>query len=1189
MKAKLIKICFIICGILVNLNAFGEKMIFESDFSGGVNDWQKQGQADDSTSSRIPGGKSIKIWRNNEDDDKIQTSWVSPLIKTEGKSALVSFWAADNYLVQPDFTYSAAVGIEKCDETGNPISTLTDIYIEWDNEQPTPFLWGKRFSEALKWKYYTFTVPKGIKQLKLKFTWPKQLVRGTCYLTDVLVTAVEDKEEIQKGNATSSDTSPYKLLLSSSAPGNLFYKEDELCFDALIYSTDLQSMPVPQDAVIKYQIRDFEKSCIAEKSLSLTPFGSVKDKSFYASNPAKKRKISPYNNLVKRIEIKDHSAKETGREFFINVSLISNGKILAEDTVPYGVVEYFDYNGLDLSQSHFYTWLQGPNFYDSNSKFKHDVKDQDIFRKVRSVRTCMFYYDWRNDQPEYPGPINVKKKLPEFPIMTYLPNVEQVPIERVIPEGAQKEKKGIDHRGRSLVDYDVDAYVKYIIEFIRINKNGVDWVVPSGLERAITNRAAELQKEAYAAIKKNFPRIRVGCSIYGDDFENFKKYELYNYCDFINTHLYNAQFEWEGFKKLKAFYDKTLKRPCPPFTSTECARVSDCSQLNQSSSMLTGVWELMENGFVAINYYSPRDNRPLDNPSIENDLEGDPGTRGYRLVQLIDRPVMAPEIVMSPGDEKFRWDDKGTKGAGLSIMPTLRTMSYYNLVKDFDWTEFRKSLVLGKSKVYIFDTNNSTCCGLETRSGFSPETLIIESRVPYIFKDIFGRTVRITPIDGKSIIQLPQHPVTLIFDQKVPSLDFKLCSEGIGALRTYSGGILDLTLNVPCFDIKGSFNAQMEVFGPNIIKDSCKMVEKNKRLTGQKKIEIPSTAKTGQFQVNVLLKKGDTVFGVLRNNLTISHPLNLILTPSEGSDNSATGLSVSLENLSDKTMSGKVILCNKYLTKGIRPMNIEKYFSLDSKCKKTIFFEMPQELTTSNFNEKIDITLELSNGEKISRQTELFFRSCTYADKAIKIDGDLSDWPLDKLRPVKMERMKMKSSNVPSPDDAKSTVKFYTMWRTDVLYIAIVASDKTPQNRSMNVNLWMDDNVMLGIYPWRHKTEDALKKGYYREHIGMMENGNVGKFRLESVPGSPGNMDDVQVSIKRDQNGYIYEFAYPVKSLYPLEVIPGNGFRLSLTVFDADGHDDIKGCFNGSLSFFGGANINWTTNPKLWYEFIFTK
>jgi hypothetical protein len=112
----------------------------------------------------------------------------------------------------------------------------------------------------------------------------------------------------------------------------------------------------------------------------------------------------------------------------------------------------------------------------------------------------------------------------------------------------------------------------------------------------------------------------------------------------------------------------------------------------------------------------------------------------------------------------------------------------------------------------------------------------------------------------------------------------------------------------------------------------------------------------------------------------------------------------------------------------MRPANVERDFSLEAKGKATVFFDVEPQLTTPNFNEKIDIKLELTNGEKISKKAELFFRSCPYTSKAVEIDGDLSDWPLDKLCPVKMERIKMKVPGVPSPDDAESNATFYRLF-----------------------------------------------------------------------------------------------------------------------------------------------------------------
>jgi hypothetical protein len=162
---------------------------------------------------------------------------------------------------------------------------------------------------------------------------------------------------------------------------------------------------------------------------------------------------------------------------------------------------------------------------------------------------------------------------------------------------------------------------------------------------------------------------------------------------------------------------------------------------------------------------------------------------------------------------------------------------------------------------------------------------------------------------------LPQYPNTLIYDRKVPSLDFKLCSGGLEELRTYSGGNIELKLDIPGFNVKENPKAEFEVLGPNTIRSSCRMEEKNKRLTVQNKIEIPNNAEYGQFPINVLLKNGNAVFGVLRNYLTISHPLNVVVTSCATSGNSVSGLSVGLENYSDKPLSGKAVFLQQVFDK----------------------------------------------------------------------------------------------------------------------------------------------------------------------------------------------------------------------------------------------------------------------------------
>ena len=188
-----------------------------------------------------------------------------------------------------------------------------------------------------------------------------------------------------------------------------------------------------------------------------------------------------------------------------------------------------------------------------------------------------------------------------------------------------------------------------------------------------------------------------------------------------------------------------------------------------------------------------------------------------------------------------------------------------------------------------------------------------------------------------------------------------------------------------------------------------------------------------------------------------------------------------------------------------------------------------------------------------------------------------------------LERVRMLDTDMPAPDTMESPGQFYTVWRDNTLYMAMVVKDATPQSRASDINLWMDDNFLLGIYPWRYRLGGKFHSGYYREHLGFHKDGTVGLYRDVAVPsGASTDVRGVQRAVKRTKDGYVYEIAYPAESLHPLQIKPGEGFRLSLTYFDAMEHKNVL-YFHGQLYYFGGATVNFHTDPNMWLEFIFAE
>ncbi|MBI4474000.1 MAG: hypothetical protein HY646_15130 [Acidobacteria bacterium] len=70
--------------------------------------------------------------------------------------------------------------------------------------------------------------------------------------------------------------------------------------------------------------------------------------------------------------------------------------------------------------------------------------------------------------------------------------------------------------------------------------------------------------------------------------------------------------------------------------------------------------------------------------------------------------------------------------------------------------------------------------------------------------------------------------------------------------------------------------------------------------------------------------------------------------------------------------------------------------------------------------------------------------------------------------------------------------------------------------------------------------------------------------------------------VKRTADGYVYEWAYSKRSIYPLELNAGSRFRLSVFPLDRDKPGPLGGIQ------FGGFNANVDARPEKWREFTLT-
>jgi len=1169
--------------VLFTAVTYGE-VLFQDSFEKGAVTWEKQNQAFVSDSIiRRPGTKSLLIKQWNDEDSN--SWWLSPIIKNTGKPVKISFWAADNYYTCRDFSYAACVNIVNCDKEGKEVSTSDYLFsIPWDDSRKMD-MWGKLLPSGMVWKYYERIYRPQTDAFRIKFHWPKPLLRGECYLTDIMVTEATSAEIAENSMTSSAEGviasagNNLKLEISMPVYGNLFYKNDPLQFNILVYSEDQKPFMIPDDAMLEYEITDYQFFNIGRGKFEWAGARPVEDASFYKSPVGIKRR----QNLLKTVQIEIPEAKQPGREFFLNVLLTSKGKILASDTVTYAYVDPKPIAPEDFGKCHF-----SLNYF--NRWYYPDWapgRKESVSEKIGAAWSQEYDYEWKRCQPHYPGPVDFGPKKPSFPRLTWCPNIEQerivekwirdeVPPEAIIPDPL--------HPGR--VTFQIDPYVEYIVSYIRHNREAIARVVPSGLEREIDARTIELHRKAYSAIKKEFPDLPVGFMLYGlsmnpsADVDLFIKEKLYECTDFLDTHIYASSVDWSEWERLKQEYKK-IGRNVPLLVSTEFCRVGGMDQIQKSRDMIASHLDAIAHGMENIFYFNCINTTGnIQNPFLRGSTDlGGTQTSGFMFMQRVDRPVMS-NIVMEERLKNYRW---GPDFGGGSLMPLLQTMTYYNLVQNFETAVYRETIHPDNDTLgYVFDRGNTTIIAIWLQNPAGKKTFLVQSQIRFRVQDMFGRVDLVIPDKSGALLTVDENPLTIIFDQKLDKVVVVPVKGGMKVEPVVPGLRGSVELVIPeQWQYSGTLEINCTVDGkwPEIKSKKIKI-----RPGLKYKVLLPFTAgrkqASGIYPLTARLYKGKNLVGVIKGDLKLQELLSMEIDTIPVTKNSNPAIKVTVKSLSDKQVEGKVIFEDLYFTETPRPQTYARFYRLQPKGSAEIVFPVTRSQVNLATTYEIPITLEDSSGFKRLVTEEVGFRACERAPGSIEVDGDLSDWKLEERTPIPFERefTSWAKSDVPPV----CAGEFYTMWDENNLYFAVKVKKFGPfVHRSNDISIWMDDNILVGLYPWRWKKGQPLYSGYYREHLGLCADGSSRIFRVGNVSGGPTTDEGTKIAVKQISDGYVYEWAYSWKSLFPLKPEPGKGFRLSLFVLDADLVAGLRGIS------FGGFNENVDARPVKWREFIF--
>ena len=336
---------------------------YESSFADGAKDWTAVNRATVSDVARRPGGKSLLIIQSN--DEEQNSAWLSPVLKNPGKSVRVSLWAADNYDNQKDSSFAAAFEVIPCDKDGNLASAGGDwTHIPWDDKRQMPQYRHTFTREGLRWKHYEAVKRPGGDFFRVRLCWPKTRIQGECYFTDIRVAAAAEHVPAAPQSplqATGTPPSRYALEISTGVTGNLFYVDDPFRFEFLLFPTDGKPIEPFAEPVIQYEITDYERFHVAAGTL---PFAGAAPVTVGKRDRNRDRSV----NLRLSALFPDAAAREVGREFFLHAKLVDVGRVIAEDTVTYGVVDPRRTDPAEYDRCRFIAFGEGGGFRNTESK-----------------------------------------------------------------------------------------------------------------------------------------------------------------------------------------------------------------------------------------------------------------------------------------------------------------------------------------------------------------------------------------------------------------------------------------------------------------------------------------------------------------------------------------------------------------------------------------------------------------------------------------------------------------------------------------------------------------------------------------------------------------------------------------------------------------------------------------------------
>lgn len=1187
------------------------QVVYQTDFNGTVA-WEKTEPAELSPHGRS--GHALKLSTYVPNGEKGR--WLSPAIAAAPGHYTVSGWFAQNLAFVQDPGYGGAYVAICYDNDGKEIHREPIIVIARGGLRDAYDYFAIPSAGGLDWNYCqaSFVAPARTASMKLLFAWSDAVtdwrlislntVKGEVYLDDVMVTAGTAPAFGGPMGPTQAPY-PYKLRLNTPVEINAFLTREPLEFTVRLDGP--QGPPaVKPKMTLNYRVEDYQGLLVASGSVPLAqPY-------YYWKGDATDAPTS----LVKTFYLGDDVRGQVGRWLAIVVTLQEGSTTLARGETAFIVVNPRMLTLEEKLRSHYSgatyprmsipaaptdPWGLYPNLNDRERRGSQGISapgDWDV--------------QWARRQPTRDSPISFAKDWPgkDYPIreasqqtfvweernplrvhyLLYTQCMGAVPKWAIVPG-----KPGPDGKPKRDV-FDAAAFGAYTKEYVK-HTNAMTYVITSP-EGGNLDEFPEIIQAGYEAVKSVDPRLQVGAQAISENGEAYAKQlvdsGILKYVDFLVVDWYATKIG-PATKAFLEYLDAHGQHR--PLWLPEYGYNGSLDQEEISRRAADFIVSALANDVDKITWYT----NTFEIPTIRSPLP--PGVTYALLAQ-----VEGQGEKLSPGLPTI--PTVYTKTIGMvqgNLAPLLQLGMFYNLTQATALERCRGSLAWGdKVEGALFDGEGYSTAVVWRPATTPSQLMMVDCGDTTVqVTDMYGRQQTLTPVGGKVLLTIGEDPLVLKFASKVGKLTAQPGAVAVTCSPDRLSAAADNTIQVTVTNdfgvpLQGTVTAGVDASWKCAPAEQKLNLAPGAQATLAFTLTAPAELDARRLPVFVTLSQQGRPFGWVEQQTRVSPAVGVDLSAIPFTTAAPAQVVARVRNAGAQPLTGKLLVQGDF-GPGMRPPVLEKEITVPAGEALSVAF--PLTGWTPSMARDYPATARFTYGGFQTEQTvALPFRGVTRVTQPIKVDGDPSDWPLDKLVPLPMFRLHALGGTWMTPasfDFSKlewtgpqdNSGKFYVQWDQDNLYFLFLITDDEYRPQGQGMEVWPHDVLHLAFYPRGLQPGEPPQGIPYKAHIGMQGDGTALYDQFQDPSGDytpqrhrtpPG----VQVAVKRLADGTIaHEFAVPFAQIAPLAGAAGSQFAMAVAYWDDDGNSPKNG--DGVGFYYGTTNVD--TNPAHFGVFTLVK